>query len=201
MLSLYRVPALYVLAMRAAYGSDYAARLSLIAARIDRPSTITEVCCGDLALHRHLGHHGLVRSYVGLDQSPAMLRRGHRLGVDVREIDVRTATDLPRAEVVIMQASLYQFHDIATTLLPRLWSAATRVLLIAEPVRNLAQSESGLMRRLALTLTRTTDGRTHLFRYTDTTLLEVYERSGVPVSRIDRTPGGREIVVSSERAG
>ena len=99
-----------------------------------------------------------------------------------------------------MQASLYQFHDIATMLLPRLWSAATRVLLIAEPVRNLAQSGSGPMRRLALTLTRTTDGRTHLFRYTETTLLALYERCGIPVSRVDRTPGGREIVVSSFKA-
>src|SRR3989449_44419 len=168
----------------------------------DRPggrSHILELCCGDLALYRHLLRRGLARSYLGLEQSPAMLRLARRRGVDVRAFDVRAAGELPAADAVIMQASLYQFHDIADTLLPRLWTAARRLLVIAEPVRNLSQSRYGAAHWAARILTRT-DDRVHIFRYTEATLLELYQRCKIPVSRLDRTPGGREIVVCSFKA-
>lgn len=186
--------------MRLGYGVDYAARLQLVGDRLERPTDVLEVCCGDLTLYRHLVHRGLVRSYVGLEQSPAMLRRARRRGVDVRAFDVRAATELPATEAVIMQASLYQFHDVAEILLPRLWGATRRLLVMAEPVRNLAQSRHTLTRWAARALTRTADARVHTFRYTEATLLELYGRCQVPVSRLDRTPGGREVVVSSLKA-
>jgi len=128
-----------------------------------------------------------------------MLRLARRRGVDVRAFDVRAGGVLPTAAAVIMQASLYQFHDIADILLPRLWAAARRLLLIAEPVRNVSQSRSAVARWLARILTRT-DDRVHTFRYTEATLLELYRRCGIPVSRLDRTPGGREVIVCSVKA-
>ena len=200
MLTIYQVPALYRLLMRLGYGPDYAARYALVADRIGEPDDVLEVCCGHLGLYRHLRHRGLVRSYVGLEQAPAMLRLARRGGVDVRAFDVRAGDALPAAGTVIMQASLYQFHDLADTLLPRLWAAARRRLVIAEPVRNLSQSRSRVARWAARALTRTPDGRIRTFRYTEATLFELYRRCNVPVSRVDRTPGGREIVISSLRA-
>jgi len=200
MLTIYQVPALYRLLMRLGYGPDYAARYALVADRIGESDDLLEVCCGHLGLYRHLARRGLVRSYVGLEQAPAMLRLARRGGVDVRAFDVRAGGALPAAGTVIMQASLYQFHDIADTLLPRLWAAARRRLVIAEPVRNLSQSRSRVARWAARALTRTPDGRIHTFRYTEATLLELYRRCAIPVSRVDRTPGGREIVISSLRA-
>ncbi len=197
MLTVYEVPALYRLLMLLGYGPDYAARYALVADRIGEPDDVLEVCCGHLGLYRHLARRGLVRSYVGLEQSPAMLRLARRRGVDVRAFDVRAGGTLPAAGTVIMQASLYQFHDIADTLLPRLWAAARRLLVIAEPVRNLSQSRFGVARWAARALTRTSDSRIHTFRYTEASLLELYRRCGVPVSRVDRTPGGREVVVTS----
>jgi hypothetical protein len=98
-----------------------------------------------------------------------------------------------------MQASLYQFHDIAGALLPRLWAAARRQLVIAEPVRNLAQSRVAPVRWLGRALTQTPD-RVHTFRYTEALLLDLYRRCKVPVSRLDRTPGGREVIVCSLKA-
>ena len=200
MLTVYHVPALYRLLMRVGYGPDYAARYALVADRIGKPDDVLEVCCGHLGLYRHLARRGLVRSYAGLEQAPAMLRLARRRGVDVRAFDVRAGGALPAAGTVIMQASLYQFHDIADTLLPRLWAAARRLLVIAEPVRNLSQSRFAVARWAARELTRTSDSRTHTFRYTEASLLDLYRRCAVPVSRLDRTPGGREFVVSSLRA-
>src|SRR2546430_10549053 len=54
MLSLYRFPALYGLAMRIAYRQDYGARHALIADMIGRSTNVLELCCGDLTLYRHL---------------------------------------------------------------------------------------------------------------------------------------------------
>ena len=71
--------------------------------------------------------------------------------------------------------------------------------MIAEPVRNLSQSRYGAAHWAARILTRT-DDRVHIFRYTEATLLELYQRCKIPVSRLDRTPGGREIVVCSFKA-
>lgn len=199
MLTLYRFPALYGLLMRIAYGADAAGRYALVAARIPEADDVLEVCCGHLGLHAHLARRGLLRSYVGLEQSPAMLARARRRGVDVRAFDVRAGGALPAAGTVIMQASLYQVHDVADTLLPRLWAAARRGLIVAEPVRNLAQSRHAAVRWAARALTRTHD-RVHTFRYTEASLLDLYRRCRVPVSRLDRTPGGHEVVVTSLRA-
>jgi hypothetical protein len=83
-----------------------------------------------LSLYRHLEHRGLVRSYVGLEQSPAMLSLARRRGVDVRRFDLRSGDEFPAADTVIMRASLYQFHDLADTLLRRLWAAARREVVV-----------------------------------------------------------------------
>jgi SAM-dependent methyltransferase len=199
MLTLYRFPSLYRLLMRAGYGADYTARYALVADRLGAPDDVLELCCGPLGLHAYLARRGLLRSYVGLEQSPAMLRLAGRRGVDVRAFDVRAGGAFPAAGTLVMQASLYQFHDAAEDLLPRLWAAARRRLVVAEPVRSLAQSRFGAVRWLGRVLTRTPD-RVHAFRYTEASLLELYRRCGVPVNRVDRTPGGREVVLCSVRA-
>jgi len=201
--TIYRFPILYRLAMRVGYGPDYGPRYALVADlvadHLGQPGSVLELCCGDLGLYHRLASRGLAGSYLGLEQAPAMLRRARRCGVDVRAFDVRAGGALPRAGAVIMQASLYQFHDIADALLPRLWEAARRLLLIAEPVRNVSQSRFAAARWIARILTRT-DDRVHTFRYTETTLLDLYRRCGIPVSRLDRTPSGREVIVCSVRA-
>src|SRR5439155_7718761 len=73
MLTIYRFPTLYRLAMRVGYGADAEARYplvaDLVANRTDQPGHILELCCGDLALYRHLLRRGLARSYLGLEQS------------------------------------------------------------------------------------------------------------------------------------
>jgi len=67
----------------------------------------------------------------------------------VRAFDVRAGGALPVAGAVMLQASLYQFHDIADALLPRLWEAARRLLVIAEPVRNVSRSRFRAARWIA----------------------------------------------------
>jgi len=200
MWSIYNHPAVYRLGMRLSYRSEYRERYSLLAEYVGRPSHVLEVCCGDLVLHGQLARRGLLRSYRGVERSPSMVALAHRQGVRVDRLDLRAAAELPRAEIVIMQASLYQFHDLAETLLPRLWNAAERQLLVAEPVRNLSSSGNPVMRWAGQLMSRTDEGP-HPFRYTEQTLLQLYERCGIPITRVGRTRHGRELIVSSCRPG
>src|SRR2546422_6665149 len=75
MVTIYHSPTLYRLTTRIGYGPDYAARYTLIADVIRAPGDVLELCCGDLALHRHLEARGLLKSYIGLEHSGAMLKR------------------------------------------------------------------------------------------------------------------------------
>jgi len=117
----------------------------------------------------------------------------------VRAFDVRAGGALPVAGAAIMQASLYRFHDIADALLPRPWEAARRLLVIAEPVRNVSRSRVRAARWIARILTRTDARVPHLPLYRGDA---ARPRSALrhPVRRFDRTPSGREAVVCSVRA-
>ncbi len=199
--SLYHHPRLYEWAMRLAYGGEYAGRYAAVAAVMGQAADVLEVCCGDLVLYDRLRARGCIASYRGLDLSPAMVARGRRRGVDVRQCDVRATTEFPAATVVVMQASLYQFHDVAGDVLRRLWRAARCMLVVTEPVSNFSQSTSGLLRRLALVLSRPTDGRDCVFRYTDDTLRAVYEAAGIPLSSVSHTPTGKEMIIVSRKPG
>lgn len=194
--SIYRHPRLYRLAMRAAYRSEYAERYARVAAQITAPSRVVELCCGDLRLHDHLARRGLLASYRGVDLNPSMVAHGQRRGISVQQADVRTLIHIPPADVVVMQASLYQFHGTAESLLRRLWQAAGRQLIIAEPVRNLSSSRNPLVRRIGTVLSRTDEAR-HPFRYTACDLVELYARAGVPMTQMSHTSHRREVVISS----
>ena len=99
---------------------------------------------------------GRIGSYVALDASERFVARLRRRGVDARRADVATA-ELPVADVVVMQASLYHFLPAADAIVRRMRAAARASVIIAEPVRNLASSRLGIVARLGARRRR--DGR------------------------------------------
>src|SRR5207247_11450283 len=84
MVTIYHSPTLYRLTTRIGYGPDYAARYTLIADVIRAPGDVLELCCGDLAPHRHLEARGLLKSDIGLEHSGAMLTLAPRHRADDR---------------------------------------------------------------------------------------------------------------------
>lgn len=64
-------------------------------------------------------------------------------------LDLNAAAPLPSAEVVIMQARLYQFLPDAGPLARRVFGAAQARIITAEPIRNLATSAVPLLSRVA----------------------------------------------------
>ena len=142
--------------MRVLYGRYYAARDAAVAAHVPDGASVLDLCCGPARLYeREL--RGRVGSYVALDASERFVARLRRRGVDARRADVATA-ELPLADVVVMQASLYHFLPSAETIVRRMRAAARGSVIIAEPVRNLASSRLDLVARLGAGAAATTGG-------------------------------------------
>jgi SAM-dependent methyltransferase len=190
---IYRSAGGYELLMRALYGRNYAARMRAVAEQVPAGSSVLELCCGPGTLYlRHL--RGRTNSYIGLDVNEGFVERLRRLGVDARQLDLTNQDEpLPKAEVALMQASLYHFLPDARQILQRMLAAAGDRVIISEPVRNLASSSLpavGLLGR------RAADPGVggHAQRFTEATLDELmaYYRDRVLTSF--PIPGGREKV-------
>ena len=177
--------------MRVLYGRYYAARDAAVAALVPDGASVLELCCGPARLYlREL--RGRIGSYVAIDASALFVDRLRRRGVDARQADVATA-ELPLAEVVVMQASLYQFLPDAEPMLRRMRAAATRSVIVAEPVRNLASSRVGVVARLGAGAAATAQGA-QAQRFDAASLGELMARFGDGVLSCTTIPGGREHV-------
>jgi trans-aconitate methyltransferase len=184
--------------MRALYGRHYGARLQAVAAQVPRGSSVLELCCGPGVLYeRHLRH--IVSSYIGIDINEGFVSALRRRGVDARKLDLTdSGQPLPRADVVIMQASLYHFLPDARPMLRRMLAAANHVVIIAEPIRNLATSSNKIVRRLARITVNPGAGQ-YDRRFTDATLREAI--SGCEIVSTFLMEGGRERVIVLDPAG
>lgn len=183
----------YGLTMRVLYGRYYGARDAAVAAHVPDGASVLELCCGPARMYlREL--RGRTRSYVGLDANAGFVERLRRRGVDARRADVATA-ELPRADVVVMQASLYHFlpQEQAAAMIERMRAAALQRVVISEPVRNLASSRVGAVARLAAGGTATAGGA-HAERFDAASLRALMARFGPAVVDDAPAPGGREHV-------
>jgi hypothetical protein len=181
----------YGLAMRVLYGRYYAARDAAVAAHVPDGASVLELCCGPARLYlREL--RGRIGPYVALDASATFVERLRRRGVDARLADVATAP-LPVADVVVMQASLYQFLPDAEIMLRRMRVAARSSVIVAEPVRNLASSPFGAVARLGAGGAATAQGAQSQ-RFDAGSLRALMAGFGEAVVFHAPAPGGREHV-------
>ena len=181
----------YGLAMRVLYGRYYATRDAAVAAHVRDGAHVLELCCGPARLYlREL--RGRVGSYAAIDASARFVDRLRRRGVDARVADVATVA-LPRADVVLMQASLYQFLPDAESVVARMRAAARERVVVSEPVRNLAQSASPLVARLASLGAATAAGEQER-RFDAASLRALMDGFGDAVLSCEPLPGGREHV-------
>jgi SAM-dependent methyltransferase len=185
--------------MRVLYGRYYGMRYRAVATAVLRDASVLELCCGPgLLYQREL--RSRASSYIGLDVNAGFVAGLRARGVDARVADVETA-ELPRADVVVMQASLYHFlpEDRALAMIERMRAAARSHVIISEPVQNLASSAIPILARLAARATATADGE-QAQRFDEASLRAVVERLGPDVLlTCDRV--GREQVCVLRGAG
>jgi SAM-dependent methyltransferase len=188
---LYRSEVAYALIMRGLYGRHYDARYRAVAELVPAGADVLDVCCGPAILYRRYLRRRNV-AYRGLDVSGRFVQRLRRIGLTAEVWDVSQPRALPRADVVIMQASLYHFLADPHPVIDRLRAAARDKVIISEPVRNLTSSRVQVLAALGRRATRIGSAGTERF---DEPMLDSLMQDYAPAVR-ERVliPGGREKV-------
>lgn len=183
---------IYQLVMRLLYGRNFRARYEALAAEVPPGAQVVDLCAGDAYLYRHyLRKKGV--TYSGLELSPQFVAAGKAQGVAMQEFNV-WKDKIPAAEIVIMQASLYQFLPNAESVLQKMLAAARRKVIIAEPIRNLSEEDSWLGKlSRALTKPRPQDEAYSGQRFNETSLRKLFN-SFAAFEREFLIPGGREMI-------
>ena len=189
---IYRSAAVYDLLMRVLYGRHHRARSRVLADLIPQGASVLDLCCGPGFLYeRHLRARGV--TYLGLDLNPRFVARVRRLGGEGRVCDLREPGDLPKADVVVMQSSLYHFLPDVDPVLDRMERAARRLVIVAEPIRNAASSRNPLLAALARWQTDPGVGA-QAKRFDEAMLDRVLGTRPCRARRSFTIPGGREKV-------
>ena len=177
------------------YRGAYVERYKSLAALVPDGSTVVDVCCGPARLYfSHLRFKRV--SYTGLDINPRFVARLASAGLKnvTGEVwDLTTSAPLPRADYVIMQASLYHFLPDPRPIVDRMLTAAEVNVILAEPVRNVADSNNPLFAWLARKLTNPGTGdQPHRFNKERFEKFIDYYRGEDRVIRSCPIAGGRE---------
>ncbi|GMV99959.1 MAG: hypothetical protein AMXMBFR84_10980 [Candidatus Hydrogenedentota bacterium] len=195
---IYSSPWVYGLVMRLLYGSHYGSRYESLAGMIPAGVSLVDVCAGDCRLYTHyLKSKGV--SYTALDISPGFVNSARKSDIDARQFDANV-DPIPAADFIVMQASLYQFLPDAAPIVRRMLESARQRVLIAEPVRNLSDSNVPVLSGLSRWLTKPQSGRAgqHGDRFTD----ESFRSFVCGFSELDQIvpiPGGRELIAVFRR--
>jgi SAM-dependent methyltransferase len=145
---IYRSAAFYELVMLVLYGRHYASRYHALSGLIPPGAGVLDLCCGPAILYdRYLRDRDV--AYTGVDINERFITRLRRRGGRGIVQDIRKAEPLPGADYVVMQASLYHFLPDPAPIVDRMIEAASKKVIIAEPIRNLTTSSSGLLSLLS----------------------------------------------------
>ena len=137
--------------MRLLYRSNFEERYRAVANLILNGVSVVDVCSGDSYLYlRYLRKNSV--EYLGLEASHEFVSWARRHGVNVSLFDIWN-DDIPQADVVVMQASLYQFQPEAEKILRKLLKVANHQVIISEPIQNLSSSRISFISRLSKWLT------------------------------------------------
>jgi SAM-dependent methyltransferase len=180
-------PRIYDAVLAVLNGRARRERFLAVAREIADGDEVLDVCCGTGGLAR-VGLRGRPVAYLGLDENPGFVRWLEGRGVRARVHDLLT-DPLPPADCVVLQASLYQFHDGAIPLLDRLRKAARRKVVVSEPVSNLARSRFPGAAGLGAAGAATRRGPQR-FRYDEEGFRRVVEAAGA--ARVERA--GRDML-------
>jgi SAM-dependent methyltransferase len=189
---IYKSASLYELAMVLLYGRHYASRYRAIAELIPSGSSVLDLCCGPALLYHRYLRAKTIR-YTGLDLNAKFIDQLIRRGGSGRVWDLRSEEPLPTADYLIMQASLYHFLPDASPIVNRMLQAAQKGVIISEPIRNLATSNSRLLSLLSRLFTNPGSGD-QLLRFNETSLADFFSNYSSHIVRCFPIAGGREQV-------
>lgn len=177
--------------MRSLYGRHFEDRYRAIAAQVPASSRVVDVCAGDAYLYlKHLRPKAV--SYLALDASPQLVAWARRRGVAARRFDLWN-DDLPDGDIVIMQASLYQFLPQADRMVDKLLAAARQQVIITEPIRNIADSDNPVLALIGKRFTRPAGAQYAAQRFNRDSFTALCN-SFPELQTLAELPGGREML-------
>lgn len=195
---IYKSTPVYRLVMRALYGRHLSSRYRAIAEPITAGASVLDLCCGPpILFNRYLRHKSV--HYTGLDINAKFIEQVIKSGGQGEVWDLRKDAPLPAADYVLMQGALYDFLPDALPIVDRMFEAARKQVIIAEPVRNLASSKLPLLRWVAGRLTDPGSGA-QPHRFNERTLDEFFAGYAKRLERAFLIPGGREKVYVFNRS-
>jgi len=143
---------LFHLSLRTDSRRYFNARYEAIAAQVPPRTRVTDVCAGDCWLYlKHLRQKHVV--YLGLDIAPALVAWAAKHGANARVFNLWNEP-VPPADIVVMQAGLYQFTPRAEEIVRKLLRAARQRLILAESIRNMTDMGIPFVSSLAGLVTR-----------------------------------------------
>jgi len=190
---IYSNPTLYHFLMRTLYRKNFKARYQVIADEIPERISVVDVCAGDAYLYFNFLIKKSIR-YTALDNSPYFLRWAQKKGIDYRKVNV-FFDEIPKGDVVVMMASLYQFIPKEKEVLQKLICSARQKVIISEPISNISSSHIGIIARIANRLTTPFEVSNPYAgeRFDEERLISLLT-SFHGFQHSTRIPGGREIV-------
>ncbi len=186
---IYFHPWIYEAVMRFLYGGQYLERLQAVAALIPEGSRVADVCAGDCSLYRYALKDKNI-DYVAFDINPRFAFWAGSHGISMTVIDLRV-DNIPQADCVVMLGALYQFIPHERLMIEKLLQAARRIVILAEPIHNVAQSRIPLLRWMGRLATRVGDNPCSR-RFDETSLRAFLGEYGF--QSIRSLAGGRELL-------
>src|ERR1041385_4626135 len=180
---------MYELAMVLIYGRHYPGRYRALDELIPGNSSVLDLCCGPALLyHRYLRAKSV--NYIGLDINEKFVNRLRKRGADGRVWDLRSDDQFPAADYVLMHASLYHFLPEPKPIVDRMLGAARRQVIIAEPVRNLTDSDSRIVSALGRFFTNPGTGTAEM-RFNEASLAKFFSSYSSRIIQSFSIAGGR----------
>jgi len=124
------------------FWKHYNTRYKTIKNSIEENSSVIDVCCGDSKLYSFLKSKNV--DYLGLDFNPTFIKSSKKRGINVRLFNMYE-DEIPKSDIIVIQASLYQFIPNHSEILDKLYNATNKYLIITEPIRSYAQSKNKIV--------------------------------------------------------
>lgn len=189
---IYWHPVFYNRAMRLAYGTKFETRYKHLEKYIPEGCELLELCMGDAFFYQHYLRKKNVR-YRCADINPVFIRSARKKGIDAQLLDVYS-DPVPKADYVLMQASLYHFIPDEKKIIDKLLDACNIAVIISENVENLSNDPSTFRARLGEHLSRAKSGQSRV-KFTRDTLAQSFTDHKKNIGVWEDLPGNKEVII------
>jgi hypothetical protein len=189
---IYWHPAFYNKAMRLAYGSKFETRYKHLEKYIPENCELLELCMGDAFFYQHYLQKKNI-NYKCADINPVFVKAAKRKGLDAQLLDVYS-DPIPKADYILMQASLYHFIPDEKQIINKLLDACSKSLIISENVENLSNESSKLKSHLGTYLSKAKTGQSKI-KFTRETLAKSFSAHKKHIEIWEELPENKEVII------